>query len=226
MRLNRTATAFLALPMALGMARVAAAQNLTLDDFSSGPYKKRLAGGQDVATQAGTMIGGDRLTVFSVCQAKPCGLQNPFGQAGAFQIRAKTKFAPPALIYSAGYKVFPRLDVEYGANTPLQLDLSRYDRLRITFDGSDLVVNFNIVVFTPSGYRQTGCNLDPSLVPVSIDFPLADFQGKADFSNVSAIDVIFQSGSAVGANDWAVTSFEAIAIGEPSAGRVCHGLGT
>jgi hypothetical protein len=211
--------AFLALPLA-------ASAQLMLDDFSSGSYKKQLSSGSDTNTQAGTMIGGKRLTVFSVCQSNPCGLQNMFGQTASFQIRSKTKIAPSVLIFSSGYYTSPRLDVEYGSAGPLQLDLSNYDRLRVNFHGNDLVVNFNIVAFSGTKYSQTGCNLTASTNQVSIDFPFAYFTSGADFSNISAFDFIFQSGSAVGAEDWAVTSFQAIPTGAPPAQVTCYGLGT
>jgi len=208
----------LALPLAAHSA-------LVLDDFSTGPHRARLSSGQDLDIQSGSMIGGERVTVFEVCQSSPCGAENPFDQDATAQIRPGS---PSALIYSAGYKLGPRLDVQYGTFTPLQLNLDSYDRFRINFDGSDLVVNFNIVVFTPSGWRQTGCNLSASTNPVSIDFPFADFTGPGnpDFSDVMAIDFIFQTGSAIGANDFAVTSLEAIPTGAPSAEVICHGLGT
>lgn len=216
-----TATAILLL------ASLADAQ-LTIDDFSTGFYKKTLSSGQDTNTQVGTMIGGNRLTGFLVCQTNPCGASNPFGQAASIQVRAKTKIASSALIYSSGYKVSPRLDVEYGTGSPLNLDLgTNYDRIRVTFDGSDLVVNFNIVVFSGTNYSQTGCNLAAAANgPVTIDFPFQYFTPGADFTNISAMDFIFQSGSAIGANDWAVTSFQAIPKGAPPAQITCYGLGT
>lgn len=56
---------------------------------------------------------------------------------------------------SAGYKTWPRLDVIYGSTASLQLNLGSYDRFRVNFDGSNTVVNFNIVVFSPSGRSQS-----------------------------------------------------------------------
>jgi hypothetical protein len=203
----------------------AQAQNLTIDNFSTAPYKKQLMSGSDQHTQAGTMLGGSRYTDFVVCEPTPC--HTAFNQPGSFQIRPDRR-GTSALIHSAGYKVYPRLVVEYGAANPLQLNLSgSYDRLRVNFDGSDQVVNFNIVVFSPSGYYQSGCNLDLGTNPVSVDFPLADFSNSGgDFTNVSTIAYVMQTGSAVGANDWAITSFEAVPAGAPPAQIICHGLGT
>jgi hypothetical protein len=217
-------TALLATILILPLASAARAQ-LTLDDFSTGPYKKTLSSGQDINTQAGMMIGGNRQTVFTVCSANPCGAQNPFAQAASFQVRQKTKLTPSALIFSAGYKVAPRLEVAYGSVAPLNLDLgTNYDRIRVNFDGSDLFVNFNILVFTGTSYSQTGCNLAASTNPVSIDFPFAYFTKGADFTNISIIDFIFQTSSAIGANDWAVTSFQAIPTGDPPAQITCYGF--
>ncbi len=212
--------------LCLALPPVANAQ-LVLDNFSTGAYNIKLSSGHDVNTQSGQMVGGERLTVFTVCPPGPCGASNPFDQEAALQIRPGN---PSALIHSAGYKVAPRVDVQYGTNTPLQLNLGQYDRIRVNFDGSNQAVNFNILVFRePGRYGQTGCNLTASDSPVSIDFPFADFLwpvGPPDFTNISTIDFIFQSASGIGSNDWAVTSFEAIPTNAPPAQFTCHGLGT
>jgi hypothetical protein len=209
----------------LGLPQLARSQNRTLDDFSTGPYSKQLTAGQDRATQAGAMEGGERLTVFLVCDTGPCGPANPFSQVGSFEVRPANDPSPSALIYSAGYKAYPRLEMHYGAVTPLRLDLgTNYDRIRVNFDGSDGVVNFNIVVFSPSGYSQIGCNLEPIASSVSIDFPFANFQGQADPTKIDVISFVFQSGTAVGANDWAITSFEAVPTGAPAAPITCSGV--
>jgi len=229
-RFGRFLSTALLIMAAIAMAEGASAQ-LVLDNFSTGAYRKQFASGDDVNVQTGSMIGGHRETAFLVCPPGPCGVSNRFGQSASMQIRPATKFAPSALVYSAGYKVFPRVDVVYGSAAPLNLALApTYDRIRVHFDGNDLVLNFNIVAFTAGLYSQTGCNLLPSIGPVSIDFPLLDFSPGsgtpgADFNNITSIDFIFQSGSAVGANDWAVTSFEAIPAGTPPAPITCHGLG-
>jgi hypothetical protein len=226
-RFAKLAMAILAI---LTISQLAVAQ-LVLDDFSTGKYQKTLKSGTDANTQSGSMIGGNRATSFFVCPPGPCGSYNVFAQPGSFQVRPKTKSSPSALIQSAGYKASPRLDVFYGSTAPLNLDLSsQYDRFRLSFDGSDLSVNFNILVWTGGLYSQTGCNIDPSITSFTIDFPFANFtpgQGTpgADFSNLTLMDFIFQSDSAIGGNSWAVTSFTAIPIGAPPADITCAGLG-
>ena len=228
MKHARLVNLVLVIAAALAAPRLAVSQ-LMLDNFSTGAYHKQLVSGTDLNLQSGSMIGGNRETVFFVC-LPPCGLSNPFAQPTSFQIRPGTKIAPPALIHSAGYKVGPRLDVQYGSTAPLNLNLSAtYDRIRVTFDASDLFVNFNILVFTGGLYSQLGCNLAAGTNPFTVDYPFASFTpgsgtSGADFSNLTVIDFIFQTSSAIGANDWAVTSFQAIPIGAPPADRTCLGL--
>ena len=155
-----------------------------------------------------------------------------YAQPASFQIRAKTKTTPAALIQSAGYKVSPRIDVEYGTGAAMNLDLSSsYDRFRLTFDGSDLSVNFNILVFTGTTWSQTGCNIPASITSFTIDFPFQYFSpasgtSGANFADLTLMDFIFQADSGIGGNSWAVTSFEAIPMGAPPADITCYGLGS
>lgn len=221
----------LAIAATLTVSQICMAQ-LVIDDFSTGPISKTMRAGSVTDTETGSMSGGSRVTEFLVCATSPCGASNPFSQPATFQVHAKTKSAPAALVQSAGYKVGPRIDVVYGSTASLNVDLSSsYDRFRLTFDGSDLSVNFNIVVWTGGLYSQTGCNIAPSITSFTIDFPFIDFTPGgtttgADFSDITLMDFIFQTDSAIGGNSWAVTSFEAIPIGAPPADITCHGLGT
>jgi hypothetical protein len=209
----------------------AAMSQLVLDDFTTGKYQKTLGSSSDTNTQTGSMVGGSRETVFFICPPGPCGARNPFGQPSSFQIRPATKQEPAALIMNGGYKVGPRLDVYYGSGAAMNLNLSAlYDRIRLTFDASDLSVNFNILVFTGTTWSQIGCNLDPSITSFTYDFPFANFQAApgtsgADFSDLTLMDFIFQTDSAIGGNNWAVTSFQAIPIGAPPGNFTCPGFG-
>lgn len=94
---------------------VAVAQ-LTLDDLSTGAYKKTLSTGSDDHTVTGTMIGGERKTYFRVCQQTPRKAgENEFSQSATFQTRpSKTAGVPSALILSSGYKTFPLVEVFWG----------------------------------------------------------------------------------------------------------------
>jgi hypothetical protein len=223
---NQRTLLCLALCFAFATASFAPAQNLTLDDFSTGPYKKTLptnTAASDHATTSGKMIGGSRDTFYIVCAQIPCtAAENPFGQTGTFQIRPKKAGIPSALVFSSGYKIVPDLQVFYGSNTPLALNLTPYDRLRVSFDGLTQVVNFNLQLYSNTGNGQLGCNLGPlSSLPFTEDFPLADFVPGTgttiDLSNITRVALLTESG------DYAITKFEAITPSEPPGTFTCTG---
>jgi len=232
-------TPVLALCVALGAVEFTYAQKLTLDDFSTGAYRKTLPtsnAGSDINLQKGAMIGGERETQFLACHHIPCTTaENQFGQTSGFQVRPSKKTGvPSALIFSAGYKMFPRLDVFYGVNggiTPLHLDLTRYDRLRVSYDGLNSVVNFNLELFSPTGSGILGCNLTSPTgsFPFTVDFPLKDFVGGGggpiDLSDITLMDMISQSGGVadLGTLTFAITKFEAIPPSVPPATLSCTG---
>ena len=64
-------------------------------------------------------------------------------------------------------------------------------------------------------------------MPFNVDLRFASdfttYAGTPDWSDVDAIDIVFQSGSAVGANDYAVTAFSATDEADPGA-RFCNDL--
>jgi len=223
---------FLVLCVALVAAQFTHAQNLTLDDFSTGAYKKTLptkTAGEDINVQKGTMIGGERETDFLTCHQIPCTTgENEFGQTSSFQMRPSKKAdVPSAGIFSAGYKMFPRLDIFYGVNG-LDLDLKPYDRLRVSYDGLNSIVNFNIELWSPTGNGIDGCNLTSPTgsYPFTVDIPLAKFAvngGPIDFSHITLIDIISQSGGVgdLGTLTFAITKFEAIPASVPPANVTC-----
>jgi hypothetical protein len=209
-----------------------AVAQLTIDDFSSGAYKKILSTGSDDHTVTGTMIGGERKTYFRVCQQIPCkAAENEFAQSVTFQTRpSKTAGVPSALILSSGYKTFPLIEVFWGIDgqnnvVPLHLDLTPYDRLRVSFDGLTEALNFNLQLYTPTGNAQLGCNLlpvQPVPPPYTVDFPLTDFilvGGTAiDFSNITYIDLLANLGGS-----YAITKYEAVPASTPPASFTCTG---
>jgi hypothetical protein len=233
---NTLVKMFLVAAAVVAVSQLAFSQ-LTIDDFTTGPYQKTLKSGTDTNFQSGSMAGGSRETYFDACSTKAvCGTINPFNQASSFQVQPKTKTSPAALVFNGAYKSQAYLGVLYGFSAPMTLDLSGYDRLRVTFDSADQGVNFNIVVWSNGGafYSQTGCWLsDPGLgTSFSVDFPFADFTPGtgtpgADFSGINYMDFLFDAAQgAYTGEDWAVTSIQAIPIGAPAATITCNGLGT
>lgn len=180
-----------------------------IDDFTTGRYRVNLRQNDDTNVQRGAKIAGCfRLTHFIVPP------DNQFNQHATLNIRRQG-----TLIVSSDYKVFHRLEVTYGVdaqgqNAPLNLNLrgGGYDRFRVHFDGNDLGVNFNIVVFDGSGnISSRGFNVDAGTNPFDQDFLFDDFVSNgtpADFTTIAFITLVFQSGSAMGSNDYAITSFE------------------
>jgi hypothetical protein len=186
----------------------AAAQSLTIDDFTTGPHRvtlRREAQERDV--QRGSMAGGFRHTRF-------LSAFNPLHRPASLQIGRGWVFV------EAGVKAFHRLELTYGVDAkggaaPLNLDLSAYDRFRLRFAASDLMQNINVVVFTHDGVgrAQLGFNQAPGPEPFDLDFPFADFVdqlGEADFSDVDHIVVVIQDGNAFGSSDYALTGFTAL----------------
>jgi hypothetical protein len=115
-----------------------AAAQLVIDDFSSGFYTKTLSKGSATDTQTGTMAGGSRMIIFGVCEpTNPCAT-NPYEQPNSYQIKKATQTTPNILIFNTGYKSDADLLLYYGEGSPMSLDLSSYDRIRLFFDGANL----------------------------------------------------------------------------------------
>jgi hypothetical protein len=170
------------------------------------------------------MIGGVRATTFEVSCA------NPFDQEATLDIR---RGGP--LVVDSGIRAFTAVGAFYGFQrdgitpAPLDLDLSAFDRLRVKFDSNDLGLNFNVVVFMRDGTSRVhaGCTIPPrpSGISFSVDLRFADDfvteLGTADWSDVDFIAVLWQPSSAIGANDYAVLSFDATDEAD-SAALLCH----
>jgi len=204
--------------------------DLVLDDFTSGRLDLHsITCGLGDVTRAGIMVGGTRRMRLIVNQPQtPCNPSNPLRQPATLEVRRNTG----PLIVGTGFKTFHRVELSYGQNlnnvtTPLNLDLTgggQYDRVRLTFAGNDLVENVNLVLFTSldtAALSIPGCaiNVQPGLGEFSVDFPFARFNANAGTPNFADADIIFlvlQSGSAIGANDFALKSIVATQGGLPN----------
>ena len=185
-----------------------------IDDFTTGKVRASLRTPNTSSTgiQMGSMLGGVRETVFRITT-------NQFLQPAEMDI---DKGGP--LVVTTGVREFFRLDVQYGVDkngvfNPLGYYPTGCDRFRVTFDSASLVLNFNMLVFQGPGnpYFQDGLNLDPIPFagnPFCVDFLFSNFENPLmvtqDFAGqgINLIDLIFQTGSVIGANDFAITRFE------------------
>jgi len=189
-----------------------------IDNFSSGKYKATLNGvnGTGQVVQNGSMIGGRRVTNFLI------GF-NKFNQPATLDIKPKSSI----LIVGSGIRVHHRLEVFWGLDvengepvlTPLNLDLSCFSKFRVHFNANSVGVNFNMQVGAGNtntiggtcGVNQPG---EESGLPFVVDFPFSCFAVNAgplpDFSDIDLIDLVLQTGSAIGANDYGITLVEAV----------------
>lgn len=203
------------------------AQCLVIDDFSTGKYKVQLSTPNTTMTnysdpdyvQAGTMLGGTRETAFMVSG-------NPFGHSGELTVDNTNN----ALVISSSVREFFRLDLVYGQSltAPLGYHPTGCDRFRVSFDSSSQQgLNFNIVLYQSGGPGYSaGINVfpRPADVPFCVDFPFDQFvtnagnipQAFAD-KGIDSLDLVLQSGAAVGANAFAMTQVETVSASTAAA---------
>jgi len=176
-----------------------------IDDFGDVPHEVTLLSGVESNHQTGTMLGGGRYTGLIV------GL-NPRNQP------AHLDTGTGYLNLSVGAEQYLRLEVGYGvapASTLVEsgsgdfLALGNVFRTRFRFS-DNMIINFNIVVFTETGWVSYGENIGVApFSPRNIDFPFDKFVGfgpsPADFSKVGAIVYVFQSWA-----DFVIDSFEIV----------------
>jgi hypothetical protein len=196
-------------------AGISWSQCRVIDDFTTGTAQLdlRVAGaGVQTNTQTGSMIGGLRLLNFFT-------YQNPFLQQG------EAKVGENALTISNGVREFFRLETYWGINAsggivPLRYTPTGCDRFRITFDSNSAIVNFNFQVDTPVALFQDGINLPAGAatgLPFCVDFPFSNFVSNTpgaepNFASqgITYMDMIPQSGPAIGANNFAITKVETL----------------
>ena len=82
----------------------------------------------------------------------------------------------------------------------MNADFTGYQKIRVSFSGLTQPLNFNIQPYTGRPGAQGGCNIPPYAGPFSVELPLNLFTQTQGFSfaDVTAMDVIFQDGSAIG----------------------------
>lgn len=111
-------------------------------------------------------------------------------------------------------------------------NFSGCDRVRITFEASDLELGYAVQVWDGAGAVATldgAVSAAGQLSPFSADFLKDDFKGSdaegnprpIDWTNITYVIVLFQSGSAIGANDFAVRSI--VAQGGPTCAHPAAG---
>jgi hypothetical protein len=191
--------------------RTLRAQDLSLDNFATGAGKISATTGTHEATQTGSgIIGGNR----NITLASPSGA-NEFQQPIQVQVLpSTTSSVPSAFLWDVGYGAIARIDMIYGNTTSLGLNLTAYNRFRISFNGLSSTLNFNIVVWQSNNVASSNaCNLLVDEEPFTVDMYLAGFPNTgapAMWENIEAIDIVFQGGGINGSPNLAITGFSAV----------------
>lgn len=217
--------AFIVLAMLVAGAQFALAQDLTIDDFTTGASKilKYSKGTINPVTQTGDpshLIGGTRSANFNLTS-------NTLKQISTFQFRPDVKNNQSAFIHNAAFYAAPRVDMEYGAGAPMHADLGSYRSdsnglIRVNFKGLTENLNFNIQLFTGTTWAQGGCNILAYPGQFSVELPLDKFVDNGiNFGDINTINVIFQSSSAIGGVEFAISSIEVSKTPQPGA-ISCH----
>jgi hypothetical protein len=100
------------------------------------------------------LIGGSRYIELSVS-----GASNPYQQAVVVQVRPSTS-DPSSLLWSVGFGTAAAMDLVYGDNpSPLNLNLTGYDRLRLVFGGLSNALNDLVIVVQQGSGQASQCSL-------------------------------------------------------------------
>jgi hypothetical protein len=206
--------------------QAAHAQDLSLDNFATGAGKIEAKTGTHQATQNGHgIVVGARTIVLTISSQTNSG--NEFDQPIEVAVEpSKNTSVPSAFLWTVGYGALPRIDLIYGNSAPLALNLTPYDRLRVTFAGLTNALNFNIVAWQSNGVAgSAGCNLSPFSGVFTVDFALSAFVlnggGPVDWSNIETLDIVFQAASLLGSPNLAITGFSAIPASDPPGSIPC-----
>jgi MYXO-CTERM domain-containing protein len=204
------ATALGAAMFCAGPARA----EIVIDDFLTDNFSEAFAAAPADANyfrvQNGAMAGGQRLWNLLL--------------RGADNLGATVEIGDGSFRFHSDMGVGHRFDWYYGTPNalPLTLDLSGESTLRFQFLEAARGLNFNVLLYYRGeydNYSQLGVNIAPHNTPFNVDFSFADFAAAiadpsrpADFSHVSHIYIVTQSGGyyAGGGESFAITSISAV----------------
>jgi hypothetical protein len=202
-----------------GWQTVTGGGGCVIDDFTTGLASGSLSSGvTSFPAENGDpqhLAGGARAVGITFCQG--C---NPYNQPTSFTVKANNGSYPPAFIYNSPLLSGTRLQIDYGDFSAMNLNLGVADTLRVNFQGVDRALNFNVQLFTGTGYGQGGCNIvGPVFGPTSVDLPLANFvqQGSGFIpGDVTRIALIHQAALQLGTPNLVINSIQAVKSGTPT----------
>jgi hypothetical protein len=161
-----------------------------IDDFSQGHFSVDLIFGSDfTVTNAANVPGGQRATFFDV-------LSNPEDEVVSLDV------VPGLRVTSTGTRARTETTVAYGFDdqgNPKDLNLNLGSlgttAFELGFLSNALPLSLSIMVYSNSGVRQSGFNLNVAGGRKDIAFkelaPYTSFVGDADFSDIDQIVIQF-----------------------------------
>jgi len=222
-------TRIAAVAATLSLAGQAAAQTLPIiDDFTTGPMSSQFNGAKQTgnlfksATQRGShILGGTRTTFFFLNQAA-----NPYRQDANIQVTPGNANAPASFLLSSGYYADAVPYLVYGivdgiGAKPLHVDLTQYDRIRVTFGPVSGGIQSDIEIWAGTAESILGCGVLQSETPQTVDYPLANFSGDANLAAVTGILFETEEGGVYGGYNYGVTSIAMVAPGAPAGDVTC-----
>lgn len=185
---------------------------LLLDGFTTGPYvETRTSGGQHnsvfLQLPPGSPLGQARATTFSVSQGVYAH------QFGRLVIETVPGQSPTGICaVDTGFGDVTEVLLEYGwtlsgVPSALALNLGDYSAFRVNFAGVAGGVTLDIEVYNGSTGSISGVGVGSNGNLFSVDIPFSSFPGELNFSDITAIYIIAESG--YGSN-FGITSFEAV----------------
>ena len=200
---------------------------VVIDDFKTGASHLSVTdpGIWVVDTKPGSMLGGWRTTALALSS-------NRYG----LPAQLKVNTAVPVLVGSFPLEANGRAEVIYGQAWPGAVlggpvpPLAYYpkdcDRIRVHFNSAAAYnyINFNVVAWYQDDYPYyalSGVNIGPFGLPFDfcVDFPFAAFRNTGRYGppdvalpsrGIRALDLVFQSGGAGGAEQFAVSKIETV----------------
>ena len=172
--------------VAFGVCAVALAHaNSFVDDFSSGAYSVTLSGlGSDSNSQNGTMLGGTRLTQFSIDN-------NPYNQSATMSIDQNDANGnpEPGLFVDGGFGLSSTVELEYHGIS----GIPGASGFAFDFLGTDQPLNVIMEVDSNSGFADAALSVGANGNPFTLNFAPGQFSGAIDFSSISLIYVEFDT---------------------------------
>jgi len=200
--------------VAAGVAACCAAPAIVIDDFTTGPVTHSMTSGSVILQQLGSMAGGQRdllLTVLtnSVTQQ----LQQTIGSGMSITSSGTLLTARIGLDYD-GVDAENPIGSTFNAGLPginPSLDISGQTWLRFNFLANDRTLNLQAEL-TGSGTSTAAVSVAGNQdTPFTVDIPLADFNGTANFATIHRMTFYFNTSPS---GDFALGSIEVVP--EPS----------